>query len=90
MNINFVAPEILKKEEYYNKKCDLWSLGVIIYILAFKGHPFNGENGNEILKQIKNTGNTFQIKTDSSELDDLIRQLLVEDPKKRLNWNQYF
>ena len=90
MNINFVAPEILKKEEYYNKKCDLWSLGVIIYILAFKGHPFNGENGNEILKQIKNIGNIFQIKTDSSELDDLIRQLLVEDPKKRLNWNQYF
>ena len=88
-NLNFIAPEILKKE-YYNEKCDLWSLGIIIYTLAFRNYPFNGENGNEILKQIKNIDKIFQQKTGNSDLDDLIKKLLVEEPQKRLNWNDYF
>ena len=85
-NILYIAPEILKKEKY-DEKCDLWSLGVIIYALAFKIHPYQGNNGKEILDKIKNT--TLK-KIDNENLDDLIRKLLVEDPKKRLNWEQYF
>ena len=35
---SYMAPEILM-EDPYNFKCDLWSLGVIIYILYFREHP---------------------------------------------------
>ena len=38
--LDFMAPEILNREPY-DLKCDLWSLGVIIYILYFRIHPEN-------------------------------------------------
>ena len=43
-----MAPEILKNEDY-NSKCDLWSLGVIIYQLLFKCLPFPGRNDKDLL-----------------------------------------
>ena len=85
----FVAPEILKREKY-NEKSDLWSLGIIIYTLFFRKYPFNGDTEDEILKEIKNLSKYLTIKTDNSDLDDLLRKLLVENPQKRLTWNQYF
>ena len=89
-NINYISPEILKNKKY-NEKCDLWSLGIIIYILAFKNHPFISNNISEILSQIKNIKKILlSKKTKSIDLDDLIRKLLVEEPENRLNWNQYF
>jgi calcium-dependent protein kinase len=34
----------------YDQKCDIWSAGVILYILVTGVPPFNGDNDNEILK----------------------------------------
>ena len=42
-----MAPEILSGKEY-NNKCDLWSLGVIIYQLYTKKPPYTGRFDNEI------------------------------------------
>ena len=85
-NKNFVAPEILKKNKYIEKS-DLWSLGVIIYVLALKNYPYQGEKNNEILNAIKNMKLK---KTKNKNLDDLIEKLLIEDPIKRISWNEYF
>ena len=82
-----MAPEILNEEEY-NSKCDLWSLGVIIYQLFFKEYPFNGNTEISLLKKINN-GQKFLKKTNDAKLDDLIRKLLIKDPNKRYNWEQY-
>ena len=84
-----MAPEVLAGEEY-DKQCDLWSLGVIIYQLFFKKYPYNGLTEIAIYKQISQFGQKCLSKTGDKNLDDLIRKLLVKDPNKRIEWEEYF
>ena len=74
----------------YSDKCDLWSIGVIIYELYFKKPPYNGINASAILKLIKNNGQKIIQKTGYYPLDNLIENLLIEDPIKRISWDEYF
>ena len=87
--LNYMAPEIFEGKEY-NEKCDLWNLGVVIYILFFKEYPYRGNTELSILKQITSFGQRHLRKTGNSYLDDLISRLLTYDPDKRINWEEYF
>ena len=84
-----MAPEILEGEEH-DIKCDLWSLGVIIYQLFFKKYPYDGETEVAIYNKIKKFGQRIIKKTGDEKFDNLIMKLLVEDPGKRLSWKEYF
>ena len=53
--MNFMAPEILFKNDKFDLKCDLWSLGIIIYYLYFGVNPF-GEYEIAYYHNIKNEG----------------------------------
>lgn len=46
-----MAPEILKSEEY-NRECDIWSAGVILYLLLSGNLPFFSEVREENIKKI--------------------------------------
>lgn len=82
----YCAPEVLKGEKY-DASCDMWSLGVITYILLCGYEPFFAENDNLMFKKILKCDWKFDSPwwDDVSEnAKDLVRKLLVLDPKKRL------
>lgn len=82
----YIAPEVLKGD--YNEKCDLWSVGVILYILLCGHPPFNGTKDADIIKKVKEGKYNFTDpiwKKRSQESMDLINQLLTYDPEKRVS-----
>ena len=85
----YIAPEVLSRN--YTEKCDIWSCGIIMYILLTGRPPFNGSNEEEIMKKIK-IGNFDMTKYPwgiiSKEAKDLIKSLLQIDPHKRINSQQ--
>ena len=84
----YMSPEILKREEY-NYKCDLWSIGIMIYRLIFGRSPYLGETENALINKIDKLGNKL-IKIENEVLNDLVKRLLEKDYKKRINWDEYF
>lgn len=73
----YIAPEVLSGT--YNYKCDLWSCGVIIYILLAGYPPFDGQNDEEILEKVKKSSYSFKNQVwnnVSKEAKDLISCLL--------------
>ena len=81
----YIAPEIINNKKY-NEKCDLWSCGVIMYMILSGQPPFKGENEEEIYQAIKNGKFNFDDeKWDeiSNEAKDLIKNLLMKDINKR-------
>jgi len=88
----YVAPEVLKGEGY-DKEVDLWSVGVIMYILLCGFPPFfdDGENMGQLFEQIMAGDFEFPDPywTDIAEpAKDLIKHLLVVDPAKRYTAEQ--
>lgn len=47
----YIAPEVITGD--YNSKCDIWSIGVIMFILLCGAPPFNGNDDEEILESVK-------------------------------------
>lgn len=81
----YIAPEVLL--EKYDEKCDIWSCGIIMYILLCGYPPFNGEDDSEILAKIKVGKFSFpeeEWEGVSSAAKDLISKILT-NAKDRLN-----
>ena len=85
-----MAPEIYRGENNYNYKCDLWSIGIIIYQLFFKDYPYKGLTGLAIYNNIMDFGPSLLKSTNNDNLDNLIRLLLKADPNERLDYEGYF
>lgn len=82
----YIAPEVLN--ESYNEKCDVWSCGVILYILLSGIPPFNGSNDDEILSSVmkgKYTLDIPELKSLSTAVKTLIRKMLTYNPRERIS-----
>lgn len=82
--ILYVAPEVLKGS--YDEKCDIWSCGVLMYLILCGYPPFYGNSRRAVMKKILHE----EVKFDaaiwgriSTEAKDLIKLMLDKDPVKR-------
>ena len=79
----YVPPEVL--EGKYSQKCDIWSAGVILYILLFGEPPFKGSSDNDLYEKIKKIDYSFpesKRMNVSKEAIDLIKKMLVKESER--------
>jgi len=84
----YVAPEVLSQS--YTSQCDLWSLGVTVFIVLFGYMPFYGSEDNQV-RNIK--AGRYKEKPEvwgkvSKSAQSFVKGLLVVDPSKRLTAEQ--
>ncbi|CAH9052536.1 unnamed protein product [Cuscuta epithymum] len=85
----YVAPEVLKRR--YGKEADVWSAGVILYILLSGVPPFWDETERGIFDAIRKGELDFETKpwpSISSSAKDLVQGMLTRDPQRRLTATQ--
>ena len=83
----YVAPEVLEGTPY-DTKADMWSLGVIVYILLGGYPPFIEKNQRELFRKIRKGQYEFHDEywgQVSGDAKDLISSLLTVSPSKRLS-----
>lgn len=79
-----MAPEVLNGQ--YNEKCDIWSCGVVLYLLLTGNNPFESNDENKLLDLIKKgLYNKRALEFASYEAKDLLDNLLTIDYEKRLS-----
>ena len=82
-SIYYIAPEVIKKK--YNSKCDLWSCGVIMFILLTGVPPFGGSNNRVIVDKILNKDyDKSLISKRCRACRELVALLLERDINKRI------
>jgi len=87
---SYVAPEILKNQPY-DQSCDMWSVGVVIYVTLCGYTPFMEEQQEDMFRRVKlgdwkfDSEDWSQI---SDEAKDLIKGLICTNPDRRLTASQ--
>lgn len=84
---NYVAPEVLENEGYDGFRADIWSAGVILYVLVTGCLPFDEPTLGALFQKIK-TASFAMPKSLSPSLQDLLGRILVADPKSRASLNE--
>jgi len=85
----YIAPEVLQGS--YDAKCDMWSIGVILYILLSGKPPFDGKDDQEILENVTKGKPDYTspiwYKVSKDGLD-IVKKLLNINPAERLSAQQ--
>lgn len=80
----YVAPEVLRKKGYDGAKADIWSCGVILFVLLAGYLPFQAENVMKMYRKVFKAEYDFP-QWFSTDAKRLISELLVSDPEKRIS-----
>ncbi|CAL9730138.1 serine/threonine protein kinase Kin1p [Monosporozyma unispora] len=81
-SLYFAAPELLKAQPYVGPEIDIWSFGVILYVLVCGKVPFDDENSSVLHEKIKRGKVTYPSFL-SIEIISLLTRMLVINPQNR-------
>ena len=87
----YVAPEVLSNR--YDEKCDIWSMGIVLYIMLCGYPPSNGKSTKEVVNKIKGGNLKFDMddwKKVSKEGRDLVGRMLKVDKGERITIKECF
>ncbi|KAH0481796.1 MAG: uncharacterized protein KVP18_003160 [Porospora cf. gigantea A] len=80
----YMAPEVFTGE--YDKRCDLWSVGCIMYYISTWRQPFMGPTREDIVKKVCKAKPDYSLVEHLSPVaQDFLRRLLVKNPRKRMD-----
>ncbi|CAL6066383.1 Kinase [Hexamita inflata] len=84
----YVAPEVLKRRDYDGQKADVWSTGILLYLMLLRRYPFDAANHDLLQEAICKGEFQFpQAKIDNGQVPlsavKLIKQMLQLDPANR-------
>ena len=92
----YMAPEIMQNKKYLSK-ADLWSVGIIMYEMAYGMYPYKDVSGpfdlRDKIEKIDIVYPSYPEETDnelSEDALDLLKALLQKDPTNRISWEEFF
>lgn len=80
---NYVAPEVLKERGYNGITADVWSCGVVLFVMLAGFLPFDDPNMNALFNKIER-GEYRMARHFSDQAKDLIAKMMTVDPAKRI------
>eukprot|EP00928_Gymnodinium_smaydae_P014797 TRINITY_DN15437_c0_g3_i1.p1 TRINITY_DN15437_c0_g3~~TRINITY_DN15437_c0_g3_i1.p1 ORF type:complete len:871 (-),score=107.79 TRINITY_DN15437_c0_g3_i1:163-2775(-) len=87
--LHYVAPEIITSSSGYGAKIDVWSLGVLIYVMVSGMPPFDAEEEVDVLRAIQSGSYSFSPESIwhgiSKETTDIIKACVIVNPDERLD-----
>lgn len=82
-SLYFAAPELLLGQSYMGPEIDMWSLGIILYVMLCGKVPFDDESARELQNKIKTAKYSFNVPI-SKDAEKLITSMITVDPSERI------
>ena len=84
---SYASPEMIKGQQYNGFLSDIWSCGIILYVMLCGYLPFDGFSNNDLFKKILKCKVNYPNNIDKSAID-LMKNILIANPDKRFDLNK--